>query len=552
MKKTKFLAIPVLAALLLTGCANTPSEVNKAPSVTGVKDIQCIVNSTVDFLDGVAALDKEDGDITPNMDITVTPYVEVSEDKYAHFTEVGEYTVNYSVKDSKGRVATKRAYVDVVDRETYKTFAMADGFTATAIGGAEIEKSGMIDKKFVLQAKGGEIAEDIKLTRTYTLTTNLQYTFRYMVHSENEGKIKVLADGYDCAEIALKKGENVITFTHTARSSDENEKQKDVTIDICLGSLGEVQWTINKVEFEYPQKAGEPVLQLEDCKFSNAIQRIENGAEGKVSTNADKSSATLEITKTCPDIWLGGMFIDTGITINSGVTYTVSFKVESEQPNDYEIIFQNRQWDETKIRTLSAPNGEVTCDLDINYENCGSLWIYVQSGTNLNKITVSDLKVTGRLNPTATERVNIEDFTEFHADGYNSELKTQSGNFTYDVANFPAVDNQLKVTSPSFLVEGSSANYVVSFKAKASSPVEVVVAAANFYSGWDPTIMWSKVTLAEEEEIYTFFCHAEKDATDSLYNIVWQFGSMANQQYGNVKIEISDIKISMKINGLDG
>ena len=64
MKKYNLLLIFVLVAVLLAGC--TPQqEVNKAPSVVGVKDVKCVVNSTVDFLDGVAALDKEDGDITP-------------------------------------------------------------------------------------------------------------------------------------------------------------------------------------------------------------------------------------------------------------------------------------------------------------------------------------------------------------------------------------------------------------------------------------------------------------------------------------------------------
>ena len=552
MKKIKFLAIPALAALLVAGagCANSDSSgTNKAPTVTGVKDIQCMVNSTVDFLDGVAALDKEDGDITPNLKITVTPNVEVTDDGYAHFTEVGEYTVNYTVADSEGRTAQKRAYVDVVERETYKTFTMAEGFTADAVGVASIQKCGMINGKFLLESKGGEIAEDVKLSRTFTLTTNLQYTFRYTVNANVAGKIKVLADGYDCAEIVVKEGDNVITFSHTARGKD-GEKEKDVVIDLCLGNIEDAKWSINRVEFEYPQEEGKVVEQAENINLSDRVkERIEGDARG--TATGTQNSACLEITETYPNhIWLGGMFIDTGIDINPGVTYTVSFKVEREQENNFEIIFQNSQWDEVLIDKLYSPTGEVSHDITINEENNGKLWIYVQSGDAKNKITVSDICVTGRLNATATEKFNIADFTEFHADGYNSVLTTDSGNFTYTIENFSSVDNQQKVTSPTFFVAGSSGNYVVSFKAKASAPVEVVVAAPYFYSGWDPTIMWSKITLGEEETTYTFFCN--KDASDSLYNIVWQFGSAANQKYNDVKIEISDIKISLKINGLDG
>ncbi len=554
MKKIKFLAIPVLAALVFAGCGDAAQEVNKAPSVTGVKDIKCMVNSTVDFLDGVAALDKEDGDITPDMQITVTPHVDVSEDGYAHFTEVGEYTVSYSVADSKGRVATKRAYVDVVDRETYKTFALADGFTANAFGEASIEKSGMINGEFVLETKGGEIAEDVKLSRTFTLTTNLQYTFRYTINSNVAGKIKVMADGYDCAEILVEEGNHVYSFTHTARM-EKDEKERDVVIDVCLGSLGDAKWNINRVEYEFPQIAGTVVEQVDNFNFNedNVKARIEEEAKGKAYADTEKNAACLEITQTYPGhIWLGGMFIDTGITVNSGVTYTVSFKVEAEQNNKFEIIFQNSQWNEVQIDKLDTPLGEVSHDISINADNNGKLWIYVQSGDAKNKITISDISVVGRLNPTATIKFPIADFTEFHADGYDGTLTTESGSFTYKIANFSAKDNAQQVTSPSFLVSGSSANYVVSFKAKASAPVEMIVAAANYYSGWNPTIMWSRITLGEEAVTYSFFCHEEKDAADTLYKIIWQFGSPSNQKFSDVTIEISDVKISIKINGLDG
>lgn len=558
MKKTKFLAIPVLAALLLTGCANAPSETNKAPSVTGVKDIQCIVNSTVDFLDGVAALDKEDGDITPNMDITVTPYVEVSENKYAHFTEVGEYTVNYTVKDSEGRTAQKRAYVDVVDRETYKTFAMPEGFTAEAYGSASIEKCGMIKTEFVLNARGGEIAEDIKLTRTFTFTTNLQYTFRYTVNSNVAGKIKVMADGYDCAEIAVHEGENVLTFTHTARSSDENEKQKDVCIDVCLGSLGDVNLTVKRVECEYPQEEGKLVELAEDFNFAGrVVPRIDddngnNNLKGNAWSENGGAAARLEITDTCADIWRGGMFINTEITLRAGVTYTVAFDIESTEENDYEVIIQRGQWDEYKFATISSKdivNNRVDREIPVDEQSSGALWLYVQSGNAVNQITLSNLSVKEKLGAIGRDSFAIEDFTEFHNREYNSVLESDRGSYTYTIDKFSAKDSDHTVTSPSFFIAGSGSNYVITFRAKASAPIEMIV-AAPVYGGWDPTLMWSKVNVNEEEAIYTFFCNG--NASDRFYTIVWQFGSASNQKNENVKIEISDIKVSLKNSELDG
>lgn len=554
MKKIKLLAIPALAALLITGagCAKSnSSETNKAPSVTGVKDIQCIVNSTVDFLDGVAALDKEDGDITPDLKITVTPNVEVSDDGYAYFSEVGEYTVIYSIADSEGRTAQKRAYVDVVDREVYKTFAMPEGFTAEADGSAKIEKCGMINTEFVLKATGGEIAEDVKLSRTYTMTTNIQYTFRYTVNSTSAGKIKVLADGYDCAEIAVHEGENVITFNHTARKVGD-EDTKDVKIDVCLGNLDSVDWTVNGVEYEYPQEEGKEVERVTEFDFTDTVKaRIESTARGNAYVDTEKNAACLEITETCPEIWLGGMFIDTGIPMKSGVTYNVSLKVESEQSEGYEVLFQNKQWDEKKIGdTLYNPSGEISCNLPVTKENAGTLWIYVQTGTVVNKVTISDLKVVGYLNATCTEEVVIEDFTEFHADGCDSALTSYSGSFTYTVQNFSATDGDNKVTSPSFYIEGSEINYVLTFRAKASAPIEMII-VAPVYGGWDPNALWQRVNLSEEETIYTFFFYCDGNAADTMHNIIWQFGSASNQKYHDVKIEISDIKVSLKNGELD-
>ena len=555
MKKTKLLAVPVFAALMFTGCASTPTAVNKAPTVVGVKDFQCMVNSTIDFLDGVAALDNEDGDITPNMDITVTPHVEVI-DGYAYFTEVGEYTVTYKITDSEGRTAQKKAYVDVVDRETYKTFNMPEGFSAQAAGSATIEKCGMVNGEFKLEVTGGEIAEDVKLTRTYTLseaysaTDYVQYTFLYTVNSNASGKIKVLADGEDCAELAVTTGKNVLSFVHSVRKVDL-ENNSNVTIDICLGSLGDVDWTIEKVEIEYPQEENKMVERAEDFHFAGRVSpRIEDTATGNAYADLNENFACLEIDKTTPSIWLGGMFINTEITMKAGVTYTISFDLESKS-DKYEIKFQNQQWDEKQIGDMlyNPEPGHKECVVTVTEQNAGSLWIYVQSGTEINRIKLSNLSVVEHLNATGKDTFAIEDFTEFHDANYNSVLTTENGGFIYNIEKFSAVDNHHTVTSPSFMVAGSCSNYVITFKAKATAPIEMIV-AAPVYGGWDPTMMWSRVNITTEEAVYTFRCNGL--GADRLYTIVWQFGSGTNQKYNDVKIEISDIKISLKNRELDG
>ena len=66
MKKTaiKILSASVAAAVLAATAAGCAGQTNSLPEVDGAHDIDCIVDTTVDLLDGVAALDYEDGDIT--------------------------------------------------------------------------------------------------------------------------------------------------------------------------------------------------------------------------------------------------------------------------------------------------------------------------------------------------------------------------------------------------------------------------------------------------------------------------------------------------------
>ena len=560
MKKIKILLVLALVLLMLAGC--TPQgEANKAPSVVGVKDVQCIVNSTVDFLDGVAALDKEDGDITPNLQITVTPQVEVN-DGYATFTQVGEYTVTYHITDSNGRSAQKRAYVDVVDRETYKTFAMPEGFYAETDGAATIATCGMINGIFKLKASMGEIAEDICLVRAFTLNTNIEYTFRYTVKSNVAGKVKVTANGDDCAEIAVVAGINVLSFTHTVRVEDEDKQNVDIAL--CLGALGSVEWEIDSVELEYPQEEGKLVELAENFNFAGRVEpRIDtngntNGLVGNAWPMEGGAAARLEITNpsnNSGDIWRGGMFINTEINLRADVTYTVSFNVECanvvgrDEANNYEVIIQRGQWDEHKFEILKNPQGVVTTEITTNNSTAGALWIYVQSGTQANQITISELSVQEHLGAVGKDTFTISDFTEYHNDQYNSVLTTDRGNFTYVIENFSAKDNDHTVTSPSFFIAGSGSNYVISFKARATAPIEMIV-AAPVYGGWDPTLMWSRVTLTEQETVFTFFCNG--NASDRLYTLVWQFGSGNNQKYNNVTVEITDIKVSLRNGELDG
>lgn len=564
MKKISALfAVLLVVAVVFAGCARQ-DESNKVPTIVGVKDVQCIVNSTVDFLDGVAALDKEDGDITPQLKIDVTPNVTVT-DGYATFTELGEYTVNFQITDSNGRTAQKRAYVEVMDRETYRSFALPEGFSAESHGGATVETCGVVDGAFRLKASGGEIAEDVQLVRTFTLSADdfitRDYTFRYDIQSNVEGKVKVLANGDECAELAVVEGRNELLFTHKMPASDENTC--DVTVALCLGNLGEMSLEIGDVTVDYPQDSTRTVERTSDFKFAGRVEpRIDpdgvaNGLSGNAWSMSDRNAARLEITSpssVADDIWRGGMFVNTGVEMKKGVTYTVSFKVErnpmpncpqDEEPK-YQVAIQRNQWGEKELAILTQPTGTQTSEI-IADEN-GPLWIYVKSGTQANQITLSELSVEEHLLPNGTDTFAVSDFTCYNAtEGH--EFHSELGNVTYKIKDFSATDSDHVVTSPSFYVAGSGANYVITFKAWATAPIDMVV-AAPVADGWDPTIMWSSLRLSKQETVYTFACNG--NSADRLHKLVWQFGFANNQQYHDVTVHIYDIRICLRNAELDG
>lgn len=555
MRKIKYLGT-LLAVLALTGCSgNSDTNVNAAPSVVGVKDFQVIVNTTVDFLDGVAALDKEDGDITPKMAIEITPHVDVK-DGYATFTKTGEYVVNYTISDSKERASTKKSYVSVVARDKYVGFDMPQNFYGETNGKASFTTCGMVDGDFLVKAKDHEVAEDVKILRKFNLKTNLLYTFNYEVESKCEGKVTALADGSLIGEMYLEEGFNNLSFKHIV--VDKEEDKAEVEIALCFGAISDknIDLTIRSLKTSYPQKEGDVVDLTEGFSFIGRVERRIDEAQG-VDGNAwfepDGKTAVLEVTKACEEYWPAGMFVNTGITLKEGTRYNFYIDIEAVNEQTFNVIFQKDQWDEVRIEGVYnelATNGSYERSALITSKTAGPLWLYVEGGVHTNNIKIRNFKVEEILNASGEDKYVISDYSEFHDTNiggatFNSNL----GNFVYEIEKFGESDGNEKVNSQAFYVSGGGSNYVLSFRAKASKPIEVVV-AAPVSGGWDPTLMWAKINLSDNWTVYTFYFN--NNSSDRDHIIAWQFGSKANQQYENVKVEVSDVQITLRNRELDG
>ena len=551
MKGKRFLLAAMSVALF--GCSGqTSAPTNLAPSIVGTKDVRCVVDGTIDFLDGVAALDREDGDITPEMEITVFPSVEVV-DGYATFSRVGEYTVTYSVADSSGRTAQKTTSVSVVARENYTYFKMPYGYYGETNGGASFDTCGMVDGEFTVKAKGGSVAEDVMISRDFALATGVQYTFNLHVESKTSGRVKALADGVECGEMRMKEGENDLSFSHCV--FDAENDSRNVRISLCFGALDDkVDLIIRKISVDFPQNEGEIVDRTKNYTFTGYITpRIEEGCEGEVKTEDGGKTAVLRITNPIEKIWLGGMFVNTGVALKRGVTYTVSFDLEREQEKNYEVFVQCNQWNEKKFENASIynpENGRYSKDITVEDEDhVGALWLYVQSGTEANVIRMRNLKVEEHLSAVGHDDFPLRDYENSCADAYPCQLRSNLGDYRYFIPNFSSSDGDMQVISQPFYVKGSGGNYVLSFKAKATAPIEVVV-VAPISGGWDPTILWSRIVLTEEMRTYTFFMNAS--GADRDYVLRWQYGSPNNQKYHDVMVDVSDVAISLRNAELDG
>lgn len=530
MKKIKFLILPLIAATTLTACSG---EVNKGPELRGVNDVICLANTVVDLLDGVAALDLEDGDITPELQITVTPYVAV-ENGYAKFKKAGEYDVCYEVRDSGGKIARNTVTATVKEREIYLDNVLTNGFSLKTGGKVKVLNEGLNGNVYSFKAEGGEIAENVKLTRTYALINGVEYTFRYCFNCNISGKIKVAANGLPFAEKFVVAGENNIEFTYTAKDGAAD-------IELWFGGLeGELEISVSKAETEYEGEAGEREL-AGDFKFSEQTIENRDGNAHAVYASDDGKSATLEITNPSGAIWKDGMFVNTGILLEANREYVISFDIDSKLGNDYQICIQHDKWQDSDAYIIDNAQGHVTETVVATDSFKGGLWLFIRSGLNRNNITISNLSVK-----VIESGLNTESYGVSAVEAGGGEAKCEYGKIIYEVSKFGNVDNDNELRTPVFTLMGGGAasNYVITFKAKATVPVTCIF-VAPLYVDWDPVLVWSSFKITAEENTYSFYCN-DVDMNGS-YRFIWQFGSAFNAAYtAPVTVEISEIKICIK------
>ena len=173
----------------------------------------------------------------------------------------------------------------------------------------------------------------------------------------------------------------------TKEATEEEEGILEYTCILCGEKL---EHSIPKIIPDVPEV--DPLEGYFDFTGKN-INRYESGMD--VNSWLTDNGHTLHVEVTTPGdaIWKGGTFVNTGITCEAGKAFNISFEVSTLEDNDFEIVFQNKQWDEKKYDTLYSPKGEVSKKINITEENEGSLWLYIQSGNAVNEIVITKLSI---------------------------------------------------------------------------------------------------------------------------------------------------------------
>lgn len=165
--------------------------INIAPVIKGVEDITIPFASDIDVLEGISAVDYEDGDLTPNIQVDGTVDTE----------KAGQYVLTYTVEDSKGAKFTIDRVITVQDNN------------APTIN---VEKSVTLDYQSEFDALEGVTAsdkEDGDLTEKVKVVSN-------NVDTNKVGEYKVVYEVEDA--YGLKTTE---TVTVKVEVSDEQINQ---------------------------------------------------------------------------------------------------------------------------------------------------------------------------------------------------------------------------------------------------------------------------------------------------------------------------------------
>ena len=599
--------IAVIAALalciaLLAGCGGGE---NTAPVISGVQDTASVeAGSEFDALAGVTATDEQDGDITSQIVVTSTPSLTFTGGKTTPST-AGTYELTYAVTDAGG--LTTEAYCTLtVTRQTqeeteYVRFNFDNdlqpesrGWKGT-VGGSAAGTASLKEGAYVFEVTNpGESDGDIKLAKAgfalkaadYRVKVWAKSTVETYAHllarDESTDEWKTFGGGYN-----LRIGKEIsaieMNFTSTGEGSAElllhlgkitpnPENPADTTPDAFTV-------TIDKIEI-YESTGTEKYVVAYENDFAEGAEdvSVSAGDGAKANVTYEASSAQINITSypgAGGGVWsIKAEILLKDVQIQSGKKYQYTLKIKAQNAQSGEILVESKeQADKNRANfnglSLAAGQEKTITQTFTAEQTVTDPVLRFQIGTAeesviSNVLTIDDVSF-GTLEG---DKTTVKTLDRFMAYGKGSENETNPS-YLWDTFNGTDEDNDLGVgtlwtengslfyrndqagTTDWYnkLFFGYTANplkleadsyYTIRLTIKADKPVSGTL-ILNVLGEWNPRLT-QVLDITTEEQSFEF------KTTDTLvldmdFELLFQFGSAALAEMGEVTIQISELVI---------
>lgn len=609
MKKIyKLTAISLSAAMLLTMTACDGGESggnggdNTPPEISGAQDLTVEAGSQFNALEGIAASDNEDGDLTSKIVIESTPSLNFSNGS-ATPDKAGSYELTYKVTDSGGLTAEAYATLTVTKQTgeavSYKEFDFttaqtvdSKGWTAEITDGVDA-KGELKNGAYVFDITSpGSMDQDIKLIKSGVSLKAASYKVKVWAKSTASTYAHFLANNEDGGG-NLGGVYNAVIGEEIAPIELNFDADNDCSAELVL-TLGKITPNPDNPSDTTPENFTVTIDKIEFYEISgnetnNALYTQNSFTDGSAAVSAgDGAAASVSFDGTA-DFKIDAYPTEGGvwsikadmalpdISIEEGVKYYYSFTVKSTNAQSGECLIESAsQSDAARVNfdglSLNAGeetviSGKFTADKAVSDPVIRMQIGAPSDGVTSNEIVVTNVefgKVEGDLQTdktiysfspygkgTANETNADLPWLTFNGTDEDNEkgvgtIWSENGSLFYRIDQGGNVDWHNKLVcgyNENPLVLAADSYYVVEIKAKASKNVSCGF-FLNPLGSWDPRIS-ERINFTTEEQTFTFET-TDTFFTDMNFEMLFQFGSEETAALGEVTVEITDINILQK------
>lgn len=565
----------VLTVAVLTGCNNTPEEKeNKAPEISGVvENVSITLGQTWDAMEGVTAIDEEDGVLTDKITIESIPAMVLVDGKFTP-EEQGEYYITYTVKDSKGAEDTEFTTLNVTRSYANETLYKKYQFSQTG----EVDLDGW-EASFIeggagtLEAKRGKLEFDVtalgtndnhaQLTKkNVEAEAGVEYELKITMSASKAGKFHFIVNNAAAGWAPVSEHWNVeISTTPTTYSAKYSLAEDNDKLEYLInvgGSLNTdaITFYIDKIDLLITTGNDTESLVFEELfDTTESIDKWgiakDESVNSSVAVTDGKLVQTIENYSAEGQPWNINLYYISGQNLVKDRKYKVSMDVTVMNEQFYELCFEDISMD-WQIRA-GFKNGTLTGTSTIEhtfYADMDITGLYIKlavgKGTTSNVISIDNLRfyeVVGdkeTVTESTTFMPNSEDieWDTYNDNGGVGSIYVEDGKLYYSIAKFGSTDWFNKFFIKKINLE-AGALYKIEFKAKADKNIKGFF-AFNVFGKWDPRIT-AEFELTPEETTYTFTTDAELVIAMD-FEILFQFGGYTTN-VSPALIEFSDISV---------